>query len=220
MRLIASGLILVLIGGFFAIDAGSKSGWAHVQARVISVDTKCDMSSTSYGVLTKTTSTATIDCKAVDLFENLHHEKTWTVATTHLAHVMVPDSGGTQIATTLPVSRDLAPGSMITVLQSPDSAARVKSPEAVGQGMIAALAMLGGGALITLWSFARFNRRRRLRAAFVEAATQFSATAAPATVAASVATVALAAPGQAILNGVPIRPASRSAAAPRAFGRR
>ena len=109
---------------------------------------------------------------------------------------------------------------MITVLQSPDSAARVKSPEAVGQGMIAALAMLGGGALITLWGFARFNRRRRLRAAFVEAATQFSETAAPATAAASAATVAPAAPNEAILNGVPIRPASRSAAAPRAFGRR
>ena len=125
------------------------------------VDETCEMKSESFGVLTRTTSTATIDCALVDVFQNLHSDKTWTVTHKFIAHVLVNLASASPTGTIVPVDHGTKPGAMIEVVQDPKSATHVQLASTLGSGIGLGVGMIIGG--VVMLAFALLAGRRGTR---------------------------------------------------------
>lgn len=160
MRLVVYGAVLLIICGVIGFDAFSKLSWPHVEGTVVSVDAKCEMKSEQYNVLTRTTSTATIDCQAVEAFKILHPEKEWTLRRTYLTHLLI---GGPQpVRTTMVVYEEPAPmpGQVLKVIQDPKDSLRVLPNDTSFKDFGLASTMGAISLLLMLWYAIRRRNRR------------------------------------------------------------
>jgi hypothetical protein len=164
-RTLTIGLVVLGLGCFFTYDSFSKSMWTHTEAKVMSVDTACEMKAVEYGILVKTTSTATIDCSLTDAFQNLHTDKSWTVTKIYTAHVLVGPKGSVPTATTMPVGGEVKPGATLQVVQSPTSSTRVQLASTVAGGLGFGWIIVAGGVLLTLLGFFQRSRQQKAIAA-------------------------------------------------------
>jgi hypothetical protein len=158
-RILILGLALLAFGFFVGYDTWTKLGWARVQATLVSAEPKCQMTSEQAGILTKTTSTATIDCQAVEAFKILHPEKDWTLKKTWMLNLVV--AGSRPVATSMLVFDDLhlKPGDALRVIQDPTDSARVLRADQSGLGFALAAIMLVFGVLALLQWLLRRGRR-------------------------------------------------------------
>lgn len=158
-RILILALLLLGFGIFVGYDAFSKLSWARVPATLVSADPKCEMTAEERGILTKTTSTANIDCDAVERFKILHPEKDWKVARSWLLQLVV--AGPRPLATSMLVFDDLhlQPGDALRVIQDPTDSARVLRADTSSQGF--GLAAINGffGLLVLLYWLVRRGRR-------------------------------------------------------------
>ena len=160
MRLLIYGAVLLVICGVIGFDAFSKLSWPQVEGTVLSVDPKCEMKSEQYNVLTRTTSTATIDCQAVEAFKILHPDKEWTLRRTYLTHLLI---GGPQpVKTTMVVYEEPAPksGQVLKVIQDPKDSLRVLPNDTSFKDFGLAAIMGAISLLLLLWYAIRRGNRR------------------------------------------------------------
>jgi hypothetical protein len=158
-RSVILGVALLAFGFFVGYDTLTKLGWAHVQATLVSAEPKCQMTSEQTGILTKTTSTATIDCQAVEAFKILHPEKDWTLKKSWMLNLVV--AGSRPVATSMLVFDDLhlKPGDALSVIQDPTDSARVLRADQSGHGFALAATMMVFGLLALLHRLLRRGRR-------------------------------------------------------------
>ena len=159
-RILLPGLVVFVGAGVIGIDALEKMTWPHVQAKVVNVEPKCELKSEQYNVLTRVTSTATVDCKDVETFKILHPDKDWKVQQTYITHVTV--AGAKPISTSLVLYSSPAPraGDVLDLIQDPQDDLRVLKGNASQTGLIAALTVFIVGLFFVALRFAIRSRRR------------------------------------------------------------
>jgi len=181
MRLLIYGAVLFIFCGVIGFDALSKLSWPKVRGTVLAVEPKCEMKSEQYNVLTRTTTTATIDCKAVDAFKILHPDKEWSLRRTYLTHLLV---GGAQpISTAMVVYEEPAPraGQVLNLIQDPNDAIRVLPANTSIKDFGFAAIMGAIGLLLLLWYAIRRRNRQPLMRPPRDAHPEPNATEAPMT---------------------------------------
>ena len=211
------GGILLLVSGGMLFMQMSRSSWPEVEAKVSSVALTCMMKATERGVLTKTTSTAEIDCDDVESFKRFYPDLSWTT-TERFAAVLSIRNGGTVTKATMDLQRvdGRAPhaGDVITVIQDPKRPTTVAKAGQSGMNFSIS-AVTGALGLLLLYLAFRKPKPKPLDAATIALAHEIVAAAAaqqqgPVLATATAAGAAAYRPS----NPDPIQPGRR------AFGRR
>ena len=152
-KLAGAGAMCCALAAFGLFDAMDKAGWRKAQAEVLQVTVACAMKATEQKVGYKEVSEATIPCEAVELFKQMHADKSWSSTEHFDAQLEVEDANGavTLAAMALDRVKGRAPeaGDNIVVLQDPADPAKVAKAGSAGTGltMAALFGAIGGGIL-------------------------------------------------------------------------
>jgi hypothetical protein len=163
LRAIVFGVMLVGVGAIGALAAWSTSGWAPAKATVLSIDISCEMKSTERGILTKTTTTATIDCDLVPAFKSLHSDKVWTTIEHFDAKLRVEREGVAPAVAPMALHRvnKRAPqiGDVLDVAQNPAKPEKIQPAGQSSQFSLISFGIMAVG-LLLLWLGTRGRRSR------------------------------------------------------------
>jgi hypothetical protein len=182
LRAVVFGVMLVGIGAVGGLGALSTSNWVPAKGTVLSIDTSCEMKSTERGILTKTTTTATIDCDLVPAFKSLHSDKVWTTIEHFDAKLRVERDGVAPVVAPMALHRvnKRAPqiGDVIDVAQNPAKPEKIQPAGQSGQFSLISVGILAAG-LVLLWLGTRGRRSRVVAGAQTITPPQPSVIAAP-----------------------------------------
>lgn len=158
-RSAAIGGVLVIIAVFTFVFQNGRDGWPEVEAKVASVTLSCMMKAVERGVMTKTTSTAEIDCDDVESFKRFYPDLNWTT-TERFAAILTIRNGSEFIKAPMDLKRadGRAPrvGDTLTVIQNPKKPTEVAVAGLSGTNYTISA---GTGALGLLLLYLAFRKR-------------------------------------------------------------
>lgn len=159
--LFSFGIVGMIIGVGGLLDVATKQNWPVLEARVLSVDVSCEMKATERGILSKTTSTATVPCDGVDLFKAMYPDQTWQVHTKYMGLLRLGAAGPTADLLLYKVDgRPPEAGDIVSVVQNPAKPSQIAlaSSRSLSNGLLFA----GVGAVgALLFVLPLLGRRRR-----------------------------------------------------------
>lgn len=151
IRWLMPGLLLTAWGALGVWDVVATSGRLPATATVTGVKAWCEMTSFETGILSKTTTTARIDCGTADAFIALHPGKQWVKGERYDGAVRVERDGQKPVMALMPLEKinGRAPrvGDVFDVLQDPANPSDVERPgqrsiQVAGQFVFGAVGLL------------------------------------------------------------------------------